>query len=228
MKKGGDFSSLTYVYDKKSPPFFIICYPNGAIWVAAWLQLGCFIRRAGLSAVSFGKTLSWEADMAEYGETVLVNYAGTLDDGREFESTWRSGEPIEVKIGAGRLLPGVEKAIGEMLPGQRKRVVLTAEEAYGDYDEQLVQHLPASALPNADKLPVGNYIELSTRVGQLRAKVVSVDEHEIVLDCNHELAGHAVTFDIELVRVVHESAIHRELHPAGCACGCDKLKEQIG
>ena len=118
--------------------------------------------------------------MAEYGETVLVNYAGTLDDGREFESTWRSGEPIEVKIGAGRLLPGVEKAIGEMLPGQRKRVVLTAAEAYGDYDEQLVQHLPASALPNADKLPVGNYIELNTRAGQLRAKVVSVDEHEIV------------------------------------------------
>lgn len=166
--------------------------------------------------------------MPEIGESVLVNYAGRLGDGREFESTWRVGKPLEVKIGSGRLLPQVEKAICEMFPGERKTLNLDASDAFGDYDDDLVITVPAQNLPNADHLPVGRYIELKTPNGDIRAKVVSTDESHVVLDCNHELAGHDVTFDIELVSVIHPSAIDRELHPQGCACGCDRLKEQIG
>ena len=165
--------------------------------------------------------------MAEIGETVLVHYSGVLDDGREFVSS-RSDEPVKVKIGAGTLLPAVEGTICEMLPGDRRTIHLAPERAYGAYDESLVQHVPASLLPGVGNLPVGSSVQLQTKLGPIRAKVISADESEVVLDCNHELAGQDVTFDIEMVSVVHESAIHRELHPAGCACGCDKLKAQIG
>lgn len=166
--------------------------------------------------------------MAEFGETVLIHYVGTLDDGREFENSRAAGKPLEVKIGAGRLLPAVERAIIDMFPGERRKVSLEPRQAFGAYDPQLVERVPAHLIPSASNLPVGSFIELGTRAGRIRAKVVSADASEVVLDCNHELAGHAVTFDIELLSVVHESAIHRELHPAGCACGCDKLKEKIG
>lgn len=164
--------------------------------------------------------------MAEIGETVLVHVVGTLDDGREIENS-RLGEPLQVKIGAGSLLPAVEGALCDMLPGDRRRVRLEPARAYGAFDEGLVQRVPASSFPNAANLPVGAYIELVTKMGPLRAKVVSADESEIVLDCNHELAGHAVTYDLEMLSVVHDSAIQRELHPEGCACGCHKLKEQL-
>lgn len=166
--------------------------------------------------------------MAELGEKVLVRYTGRLDDGREFESSARAGGPLQVTLGEGRLLPAVEQALCDMLPGNRRTLRLEPQQAYGDYDDALVQQVPAGLLPNAASLPVGRYIQLKTSAGELRAKVVSAGPDTVVLDCNHELAGQAVTYDLELVSVVHDSAIHRELHPAGCACGCDKLKQQIG
>lgn len=166
--------------------------------------------------------------MPEIGEHALVRYRGRLDDGREFERTPQNGEPLEVKLGSGRLLPLVEKAICDMSIGDRKTIRLEPGQAYGSYDEDLVIAIPRNALPNADELPVGRFVEIRTDRGTIRAKVTSIDPDSIVLDCNHELAGQAVTFEVELVAVVHETAIDKELHPAGCACGCDRLKEQIG
>ena len=166
--------------------------------------------------------------MPEYGEKVLINYTGLLDDGREFESNLRVGKPLEVKIGDGRLLPAVEKALCDLLPGQSKTVRLAPAEAYGEYDPTLVIALPLDRLPNAENLPVGQYIEVKTSQGTARAKVVSMENDQVLLDLNHELAGHHVTFDLELLSVLHSSAIDKELHPEGCACGCDRLKQQIG
>lgn len=166
--------------------------------------------------------------MPEIGESVLLNYVGKLEDGREFESTLRAGSPLEVVLGKGRLLPLVEKAIYEMLPGQRRTVNLKAADAFGEYDDSLVITAPAARLAHTKDLPVGEYIELKMPQGTVRAKVIAANDDEITLDCNHELAGHDVTFDLELVSVMHPSAIQRELHPEGCACGCDKLREQLG
>ena len=165
--------------------------------------------------------------MAESGDCVRVHYVGLLDDGREFESSHRKGEPLEVRIGAGRLLPRVEDAICDMRPGERRIIHLDQEDAYGVYDSALIQSVPACLIPNADELPVGDYIEIETPAGILRAKVISADGEKIVLDCNHELAGQAVTFVIDLVSIVRETAIERELHPQGCGCGCSILKEQL-
>ncbi len=166
--------------------------------------------------------------MAEVGEVAQIQYTGTLDDGREFESTRRTGKPLEVKLGSGRLLPAVEHTLCEMLPGEKRTIRLEPAQAYGEYDESLVITVPADRLPNSAQLPLGEYIEIKTDRGTIRAKVISVDSDSVVLDCNHELAGQAITFELELLSIIRESAIGRELHPAGCACGCDKLKEQIG
>ncbi len=166
--------------------------------------------------------------MAEIGEVAQVHYRGRLDDGREFENSKRSGGPLEVKLGSGRLLPTVERVICEMNPGEERTIRLEPEQAFGAYDEELLISVPAVQLSNASAMPVGEYVEIKTEAGTIRAKVVSANPDTIVLDCNHELAGQAVTFDIQLLAIIHESAIERELYPQGCACGCDRLKEQIG
>lgn len=166
--------------------------------------------------------------MPEIGESVMLNYAARLDDGREFESTWRTGSPLEVIIGEGQLFPKVERTICEMLPGEERTIMLSADEAYGTYDDDLIITVPGSNIPNAENMPEGRYVEIKTEQGTIRAKVLYADADNVVLDCNHELAGYDVIFDIELVSIVHKSAIERELHSDGCACGCQKLKEQIG
>lgn len=165
--------------------------------------------------------------MAEVGEIVRIHYIEKLDDGRVVKDTRQAGEPVKVKIGSRTLLPALEGALCDMLPGDKRVLNLNPQQAYGAYDDTLVQHVPASAIPNASSLPIGGFVQLATKMGPLRAKVIAANDEEVVLDCNHELAGHAVTFEVEMLEFAHESAIHREMHPAGCACGCDKLKAQL-
>ena len=57
--------------------------------------------------------------------------------------------------------------------------------------------------------------------------LLAVGDEEVVLDCNHELAGQNLNFDITLVDVVSETPIEHELHPEGCTCGCDRLQESL-
>ena len=166
--------------------------------------------------------------MAELGDIILIDYAGRLDDGREFESTWRAGKPLEVEIGSGRLLPLIENALCEMVPGEKRTLELEPSQAYGEYDESLVISVPLANLPNAEELPVGRHIEIRTPQGTTRAKVLSISDDNVDLDLNHELAGKRIIFDLDLLAVKRPPAVERELHPEGCACGCHQLKEQIG
>ena len=165
--------------------------------------------------------------MAEIGERVLVHCVERLGNGSTVLDTHQAGEPLVVKVGSATFPPLVERALFEMLPGEKRVISLEPDQAFGIYDESLVQHVPAQLLSDAGNLPVGGRIQLKTRAGVLDARVVSVDDDEIVLDCNHEFAGQTVTYDIEMLSVVRDSAVERELHPTGCACGCHKLKQQL-
>lgn len=166
--------------------------------------------------------------MADFGETVLLNCVATLDDGTVAIDTKTAGSPLAVKIGSQVLPAAVEVAASNLLPGGAAHLSLTPAQAFGEYDETLVLRFPASVLPGDRPFEEGARILLKTAAGEVDARVVEADEGEVVVDLNHPFAGKSVDFDIELVSLVHETAIHRELHPAGCACGCDKLKAQIG
>jgi FKBP-type peptidyl-prolyl cis-trans isomerase len=63
-------------------------------------------------------------------DTVRVNYAGTLLDGREFESTWKLDHPAEFALG--QVMPGLREAIVLMPTGSRHRVWIPAALAYGE------------------------------------------------------------------------------------------------
>ena len=165
--------------------------------------------------------------MVETGQKVVVHYVGTLDDGSEFDSSVRREEPLEFIVGSRTMLPAFERVVGDMEPGEERTVRIPAEKAYGPYDESLVEMVPVDAFPHAEQLPVGEYIVLSIVSEPLRVKVDKIENGCIFFDHNHELAGRDLTFLIRLESVRHESAIERERHPAGCACGCDRLKKAL-
>lgn len=165
--------------------------------------------------------------MAEIGEKVRVDFVGRLDDGAEFSNSYLVGEPFEFVIGSQTMLPAFEKAVSEMNPGESKTIRIPADQAYGAYDESLIEAVPVSSVPNASKLPQGGYVVFSTPSGDMRVRVLKVEGGNVYFDHNHELAGHDLTFDIKLLEVVRPSAVEREQHPAGCACGCDKVKHAL-
>lgn len=140
--------------------------------------------------------------MSNSGKKVKTHYRGTLDDGTQFDSSYDRGEPIEFTCGAGQMIPGFDAAVVDMVLGEKKSVHIPAKDAYGEYNEQAVQKIPADQVPNADQLPVGQTVYFNSPYGPMPAKVVSVTIDEVVLDMNHELAGKDLNFDIELVEVV--------------------------
>ena len=163
--------------------------------------------------------------MLKTGQRVVINYAGELENGYEFVNTWLAHVPVELVIGDGTLLPAFERALVGLARGERCTVTVPAQEAYGEYDPSAVIEVPAANFPHADELPIGSYIGFETDQGAARVKVLGVAGGMVRVDCNHELAGHDLTFEIELVDDGTGDAIDDELEASGC--GCDKLRESL-
>ncbi len=130
---------------------------------------------------------------------VKVEYTGTLEDGTQFDSNVGK-EPLEFVLGSGMMIPGFDSAVQDMEVGESKKVSLSPEEAYGNYEEQLIQEVSVDQIPDADKLPVGEMIYFKSPEGQpIPAKVLGVKDGMARFDFNHQLAGKTLIFDIKLL-----------------------------
>lgn len=133
------------------------------------------------------------------GTRVLVHYTGTLDDGTQFDSS-REREPLEVVLGQNMVIPGFEKAIAAMKPGQTVTVRIPEAEAYGPHNENMLVTFPRSSFPADIPAALGEQLILRSPEGhEVPALIVDVNETEISLDANHPLAGFDLTFEIELI-----------------------------
>lgn len=135
------------------------------------------------------------------GDTVKVHYTGRLEDGSVFDSSVER-DPIQFTIGGRRLIPGFEKALIGMEPGQSRTVNLAPEEAYGPYRQDRVMEVDRREItPNID-LRIGQRLEMQQPGQQnLILTVTRIQDMQVTLDANHELAGKNLTFEIELVSI---------------------------
>ena len=138
--------------------------------------------------------------MSNEGKQVKVHYVGTLDDGTKFDSSRDRGEPLAFTCMAGQMIPGFDAAVRDMAVGETVTIRLEPEDAYGPRRMDMVQTLAIAQLPGSERLTVGQRIVLSTPSGQpIQATVSDKDDRNITLDMNHEMAGKALTFEIELL-----------------------------
>jgi FKBP-type peptidyl-prolyl cis-trans isomerase 2 len=136
---------------------------------------------------------------AATGDTVRVHFTGTLDDGSTFDtSTDRA--PMEVTLGGGQILPGVENALAGMAEGDMKKVTLEPDDAFGDHNPDLVQKVPRATIPAEIPLDVGAVLEATNEQGHpMHLVVLDFNDQDVTLDANHPLAGKALTFELTLV-----------------------------
>lgn len=80
---------------------------------------------------------------AENGKNVKVHYTGMLADGSIFDSSVERGEPIEFPLGQGRVIKGWEEGIALMNVGDKLRLIIPYELAYGEEGRAPV--IPAKA-----------------------------------------------------------------------------------
>jgi peptidylprolyl isomerase len=67
------------------------------------------------------------------GQQATVNYVGVLfKDGKEFDSSWGKGkQPFQFALGSGQVIPGWDEGVQGMKVGERRRLTIPADLAYG-------------------------------------------------------------------------------------------------
>jgi peptidylprolyl isomerase len=65
------------------------------------------------------------------GQTVVVNYRGTLANGTEFDSSYGRG-PFSFPLGGGRVIQGWDEGVAGMKVGGKRKLVIPPDLAYGE------------------------------------------------------------------------------------------------
>ena len=65
------------------------------------------------------------------GQTVTVNYTGTLENGKKFDSSFDHGKPADFKIGVGKVIKGWDEGLMTMKVGGKRRLVIPPKLGYG-------------------------------------------------------------------------------------------------
>jgi len=142
---------------------------------------------------------------AKEGDTVQVHYTGKLKDGTVFDTS-EEREPLSFTIGEERVIPGFEKAVVGMEPGDTKTEELPPEQAYGEHREDMVMELERDQLPDNLEPKVGQQLQLRMQNGQeVPVVITELGEESVTMDANHPLAGKDLVFEIELVEIGEDS-----------------------
>lgn len=66
------------------------------------------------------------------GDTVVINYTGTLEDGTKFDSSYDRGQPFETQIGVGQVIKGWDEGVVGMKVGGKRKLTIPPELGYGE------------------------------------------------------------------------------------------------
>lgn len=147
---------------------------------------------------------------------VSITYELSDVDGNILEST---SEPVTYLHGGyDNIFPKVEEELHGKTVGDTLTLVLEPADAFGDYDEELVQIEPVSAFPT-DKLEVGMQFEGEDPTGDVVLYTITdIGDGKVVVDGNHPWAGERVNFRCSVTDVraaTKEEISHGHVHGPG-------------
>lgn len=142
--------------------------------------------------------------VVEQKDIVSLAFIGKLDNGAEFIKATED-KPFQVTIGASELPPTVENALVGLEVGQQRKIKVTPDEGYGPRQKDLLQTIGNKAFIEKINPKPGMILSLKvTREGQdhqVPATVIEVKEDSVVVDYNHPLAGHNLTYEITILDI---------------------------
>lgn len=135
---------------------------------------------------------------------VTISYIGKLDNGEIFKTT-DPEVPINATIGNSELPPTLEETIRNMTVGQTATVRVPPEEGYGARQKMLLQEIKNREFIERVQPKTGMVITLNAnKDGEqipVPATVMEIKGDVVVVDYNHPLAGHHLTYEVTLLAI---------------------------
>jgi FK506-binding protein 14 len=66
------------------------------------------------------------------GDTLTMHYKGTLQDGTTFDSSYDRDQPFTFQLGVGQVIKGWDQGLKDMCVGEKRKLVIPPQLAYGD------------------------------------------------------------------------------------------------
>ncbi|MEY2769714.1 MAG: hypothetical protein RIQ38_133 [Pseudomonadota bacterium] len=132
-------------------------------------------------------------------------------------------EPVEFLVGGRDLLPSIERALQGHVAGDRLDLHLEPEDAFGDFDEQLIFLEARSAFPAGIEEGMtieGTALPAGCNPDAPRQRLYTIAQlypEHVVLDGNHPLAGIAIRLHLRVAQV--REATEAEVGRGSCGTG---------
>jgi len=157
-------------------------------------------------------------------QVIGFHFSLTDQSGNLLEDTkQQNGLPMIILLGAGGVLPALERGIQDMDIGARKRVTIPVEEAYGPIDPSLRLKIPRLKFPKEVELSLGLQFQGGEKDGwPIIYRITEIEGDDIYADANHELAGLTLQYDVEITEkreATAEEISHGHAHRRSGSCG---------
>lgn len=141
------------------------------------------------------------SERIEPGSLVTLHYRIGLADGRPMISTFES-HPATLQLGAGEMLPQLERVLIGLTPDTETSFDLAPEEAFGPHRADLVERVRREHLPERD-IEIPSVMEFPAPDGSRYSGVaIEGDAETVLVDFNHPLAGKHVRIDVRIIGVL--------------------------
>lgn len=131
---------------------------------------------------------------------VTFHYTLKNDKGELIESSV-GREPLDYLHGHRNIIPGLESELTGRSVGDEFAATIEPANAYGEYDESMVQTLSRGDFEGVDEFQLGMRFEVEDSDGVGLVTVTKINGDEITIDGNHPLAGQRLVFDIVVVDI---------------------------
>ena len=139
--------------------------------------------------------------VVEQDSVVSVMYTGTFPESGEVFDSNVNQQPLVFLVGHGNMIEGFEQEMLGATIGETRQFTLTPDRAYGQRDEAAVQHIPRSQFPDGMELQAGMVLGAHSDQGPIQFSVLEVADDIVTVDLNHQMAGHTLHFNVEVVAI---------------------------
>lgn len=162
-------------------------------------------------------------------QVVSIEYE--VKDGDKVVDSNVGGAPLVFMFGKGQIIPGLESGIENMTVGEKADVLVKPADAYGEYNADATQEVPADQFAGID-LELGMTLYGQGEDGAtVQVTVKEIGAETVTIDFNHPLAGKDLMFTVSIANIRDASqdeimtGVPVENKPAeggscGTGCGC--------